>query len=498
MFSVVVHVLASSFTPALRLPPVSSAPHLRAPAVHACAVNAEKLAALESWLSANGVDGLKATGGELPGYGQCLVAGTDGIKAGETVLEIPASLHITPSSVAESELGKAASSVVPPDDAEALLALGLLAEFGKGEAGASWAYINMLPDAEAMGSVPLLWTDDDRARLLGGSHLVDTVGAMREGLLAQWAALEANVLPNHPDSLFPREVFNAAGWLWANAVVLTRALPFGDEQALIPFLDLANHQSNAATACSIGVVGAEGVSMVVDAQQLEGGKEAVAVLTAAEDFAPGEQVFIDYGEAGWRSSWEMLYTYGFVPGEGIADWVRTGGRPLYFDGVSADDPLIEQKRAILVALGADEGAWEGTWLDLKADPDQCIAMAPLLRFAQLVPGGDYADADLKDLVEQIEGWGASPQEVWARMSRPLDTPTEAKVAARVRAQCEAALEALPAAETLAEAAKEDGAAEDPREMLAARVLLGERSALEACIAVWSAGGVDVADGASAK
>ena len=31
--------------------------------------------------------------------------------------------------------------------------------------------------------------------------------------------------------------------------------------------------------------------------------------------AAGEQVFIDYaGEGNWRSSWEMLYTYGFVPG----------------------------------------------------------------------------------------------------------------------------------------------------------------------------------------
>ena len=31
--------------------------------------------------------------------------------------------------------------------------------------------------------------------------------------------------------------------------------------------------------------------------------------------AAGEQVFIDYaGEGSWRSSWEMLYTYGFVPG----------------------------------------------------------------------------------------------------------------------------------------------------------------------------------------
>ena len=73
--------------------------------------------------------------------------------------------------------------------------------------------------------------------------------------MEQWQALESTILPKHPESLFPRDVFNAAGWLWANAIVLTRALPFGDEQALIPFLDLANHESNAATSCAIAVKG---------------------------------------------------------------------------------------------------------------------------------------------------------------------------------------------------------------------------------------------------
>ena len=40
---------------------------------------------------------------------------------------------------------------------------------------------------------------------------------------------------------------------------------------------------------------------VSEAWQVEG-KEAAAVLTAGAAAAAGEQVFIDYGEAGWRSS----------------------------------------------------------------------------------------------------------------------------------------------------------------------------------------------------
>ena len=75
---------------------------------------------------------------------------------------------------------------------------------------------------------------------------------------------------------------------------------------------------------------------LVDKDQLESlgmGEEATAVLTCGADLAPGEQAFIDYGEAGWRSSWEMLYTYGFVPGSSPEEWMSTGGRPMFFDGV---------------------------------------------------------------------------------------------------------------------------------------------------------------------
>ena len=86
---------------------------------------------------------------------------------------------------------------------------------------------------------------------------------------------------------------------------------------------------------------------------------------------------------GWRSSWEMLYTYGFVPGASTTEWIAAGGRPMFFDGVTDDDPLMPQKRALLVALGADENAYAGTWLDLKARKDSCVAMAPLLRLAKL-------------------------------------------------------------------------------------------------------------------
>ena len=64
-------------------------------------------------------------------------------------------------------------------------------------------------------------------------------------------------MPNHPN-VFPPEVFNLQGYLYAHAIVLTRALPFGEELSLIPFLDLANHQKGASNTCSIGVAKSDG------------------------------------------------------------------------------------------------------------------------------------------------------------------------------------------------------------------------------------------------
>ena len=71
-----------------------------------------------------------------------------------------------------------------------------------------------------MNGMPLLWSDDERARLLRGSHLDGAVADSRAMILDQWAALEAMVLPEHPAELFPREVFHAAGYPWAHAIVV--------------------------------------------------------------------------------------------------------------------------------------------------------------------------------------------------------------------------------------------------------------------------------------
>lgn len=150
-----------------------------------------------------------------------------------------------------------------------------------------------------------------------------------------------------------------------------------------------------------------------------------------------------------------------------------------------------------MALGAEEGALDGIWVDIKPGRAQCLAMAPILRLAGLgedcrgALGGDLSDEALADLA----AWKAEPRALWAALQKPAGAALEQHVAARVLSACDEALVALPAAEELAEAAVpprdetgEQESAAETRARLAARVLLGERAAVEACAAVWRKAG----------
>ena len=56
----------------------------RRPMAYMCAITSstnDKLTALEQWLETKDMDALRVEAAELPGFGQCLVAGKDGCKA---------------------------------------------------------------------------------------------------------------------------------------------------------------------------------------------------------------------------------------------------------------------------------------------------------------------------------------------------------------------------------------------------------------------------------
>eukprot|EP00965_Chrysotila_dentata_P007277 235971-Pleurochrysis_carterae.AAC.2 len=72
-----------------------------------------------------------------------------------------------------------------------------------------------------------------------------------------FAAAVMYVIHEHPDGGLPMlrvtrcrrapscqtdDVWTEDAFFWAHAIVLTRSLPFGEDLALIPMLDLANHE----------------------------------------------------------------------------------------------------------------------------------------------------------------------------------------------------------------------------------------------------------------
>ncbi|CAL1128097.1 unnamed protein product [Cladocopium goreaui] len=207
-----------------------------------------ELSSLQAWMLEQGAPSSGIRFVDLPGFKYSLVAETD-LKAGDTLLRVPSSLHISPSYVRSTELGKTFSSI----DDSALLALGLMAEAAKGEEGKWWPYIRMLPSSDEL-HIPLLWPEDERKQLLKGSPLDVATEQQLLQLTEQWNDIAAVIKELGLDS----QSWTKEKWLWAHAIVLTRALPFGNELSLIPGLDLANHELGSKNTCSIGVAAADG------------------------------------------------------------------------------------------------------------------------------------------------------------------------------------------------------------------------------------------------
>ena len=114
-------LLATSYT--LNAPSLLRSTPRNTP-IYACAPPPE-IERFHDWLKANGVTMEKVRGERLPEFGLSLVA-PDGCEEGDTLLTVPALLHITPAKVKETAVGQAVDGVIPADDDSAFLALGLI------------------------------------------------------------------------------------------------------------------------------------------------------------------------------------------------------------------------------------------------------------------------------------------------------------------------------------------------------------------------------------
>ncbi len=423
----------------------------------------------------------------VPGKGRGLIA-TREVSAGEELLCVPRSLSIRPSEfvlnigksgMVGAKLAEAGKSLIEtPEGASCLLALSLLSEVALGDESRFAPYIEILPTQSELQH-PLLWEPSYVESLLKGSHLVERIARLRSDLVTEFEGLRFDVL-KFDTKTFPPEVFTVEQYIWAHAIILSRSLPIEEEICLVPLLDMANHESGGPHSWE-----------AVEESVKQGGKastikQASAALIAGARVEAGEEVCIDYSRGVERTSWEFLYSYGCVPAmsgmeveAASAYWLEQGGRPIQLQPLQADDPIKMQKMALLVALGADDSVEAGVESDLRpATPDE---MAPLLRL------GGITEGNCPELAETIKGWEADPMAVWGQLQRPVNAALEKVVTAQVLTACEEALAPLPPSMALAmKACKGDGdvTEEQERERAVARVLLGERHALEACVEYW--------------
>ena len=444
----------------------------------------------EGWTRESGIiaDGASIQSG-VPGCGRGLVATRD-IEAGEPLISIPQQMVLCPSAylnaIAQSgPIGAQLSAglaplLQTPDGQSTLLALALLHEVSLGDASRWAPYVaNLPPDPD----IPLLWDADRLHTVLKGSHLVQRATDLRADLLAEFASLEEQAFANER-ALYPPEVFTGERYLWAHAIVLSRALPIQEESSLLPLIDLANHDGASVSVLTFAA------------------STGAVALIAGEPISRGAQVCIDYTRGEPKPTWELFFSHGFVPepppavdgseGGAASQWWRSaGGRPMQLAVLRPSDPLREQKKAVLVALGADDDVDTGVEISLL--PGKPTLGAPVLRLAHL-------DAiSNPELAAEIAGWQAKPAELWERLQRPVGAGVEQRVAQQLVDLCDAALEELPPSAAMTTAASTEDALSDPsdpsgssdaateaqrRERSAARVLLGERQALEDCQYYW--------------
>lgn len=153
------------------------------------------------------------------------------------------------------------------------------------------------------------------------------------------------------------------------------------------------------------------------------------------------------------------------------------------------DPLFSQKTAVLTILSGDSSCEQGVEIILSAS--EPAAAAAVLRL------GHLSEVTEPDIAGPLAQWRALPAALWEQLQKPASADNEGKVAGQLVEICNEALLVLPDAKPLSAAALEslggDAMAEGAegerraraRAWAAARVLLGERHALEACRDYWS-------------
>ena len=400
--------------------------------------------ALWRWLDANGVDVSKTrvelVDASVGGRGWGLVAAKD-IAAGDAALVVPQSLWMTPATAAASAVGAS----ITDQPAWVKLAVQLLHEKALGDDSRWSAYLATLPEHL---DAPLFWSADELAALKG-SQLFQNAAGYDAYVRSTHAQLKAEVFDAAPQT-FPGTFFGEDAFLWAFGTLRARCLPprdRGDDIALVPGLDMANHSGlvNSTWTLNGGGLGGLGFGGAGSGPSL--------LFRADERLSPGAECLVNYGPAKVDSQFALDF--------GFADAFCQ--RPGYVLGPieipDTDANQFDKQDVLEVA-----GLLPAPAFTIRAFEDPPAELRVFSRLLNL----KGEDAFLLEAIFRAEAWGL--------ISEPVSETNEREACQTMIAGCEAALAAYPSRVDEDRAVAED-AAQTPRARLAARVVMGEKQAL---------------------
>eukprot|EP00897_Mesotaenium_endlicherianum_P010636 jgi/Mesen1/9600/ME000657S08867 len=349
----------------------------------------KKLAIFWDWLKEGGVNAAETA--VRPGIvpeGLGLLARRH-IAVGDEVAVIPNSLCISLETVRGSPIGK----VVGDDKPWVALALFILLE--KADENSKWKpYLDILP--EKLDS-PLFWSDEELAELQG-SQLLGQVEGYRELLHAEYERVSQQLLAPHPE-LFPEGLITLESFMWAFGILRSRAFPplIGEDMALVPLLDLANHAS-ARVPPKAGPWEKKSAGLF-DRQQ-------VVSMKAGFQHAPGQQVMMEYGAA--KSNGQLALDYGLADREkAVPSSGATAGAADLEDNarevfqltlqISDADRFLDDKSDVAELSGLEAT----NYFDLQRGQGPPQTMVTFLRLMAL--GG--SDAFLLEALFRNAAWG---------------------------------------------------------------------------------------------
>jgi len=242
----------------------------------------DKTDRLNHWVSSQGFPLVKIKAVPIPGI-------RVGTIATETIL-IESPYLIVPDHVVMNLETSVNSNVFPylhhlsevlqrHDSFHQLLVFLMFENFVMGPKSFWWPYLSLLPSSQEM--YPPVYYSQVQLQVLERHPITTKIIKYREGIEKKFSVVKKFLLDHLGDSMLPFGVFTYENYLWAHAILDSRAIWWNGQRHLVPLLDLVN--------CD-GAISSRAHS-TLDMPALGG-----AVTNANKDYKVGEQVFENYGQ----------------------------------------------------------------------------------------------------------------------------------------------------------------------------------------------------------